>query len=131
MLDKGTINTLREAMDGLEHNQWSALPALARLSAAGQSVVIDRQASEQLGAPVVILRPAPTPPPGLTPRQSEVAKAVARGLSNAEIAAEQGIALATVKDHVHAILKRLDLARRTEIAAACHGHNPKATTRDP
>ena len=131
MLDNGTLDTLRDAMDGLEHDPWSALPALARLNAAGQRLVIDYASSEKLGTPVVILRPALTAPPGLTPRQNDIAKAIARGLSNAEIAREQGITIATVKDHVHAILTRLSLSRRTEIAAACHGHDPKASAPDP
>lgn len=129
-IDKDTARDLREAVKGLEQNLWAALPALARLDAAGKRVVIDREASQQIGTPVVILTRAPRAPEGLTRRQGEIALAIAQGLSNAEIAHARGIALATVKDHVHAILTRLALHRRTEIAAACHGHDPKATTPD-
>jgi DNA-binding NarL/FixJ family response regulator len=51
----------------------------------------------------------------LTARQLEVALLVERGLSNKQIARELTIELATVKNHVHGILDRLELSTRTEI----------------
>lgn len=53
----------------------------------------------------------------LTQRESEVSELVGRGLSNKEIASELGITVATVKNHVHNILTKLDLRRRGEVAA--------------
>ncbi len=53
----------------------------------------------------------------LTPRQREVLQLLAQGQSNQEIASELGIALATVKLHVNAILRGLRLRNRTEAAA--------------
>ena len=55
--------------------------------------------------------------PSLTSREREIAELVARGLSNKEIAGELRIQVATVKNHVHRILEKLDARRRSEIAA--------------
>ncbi len=121
MVSDAVASDLRDAMDGLSRDGWAGLPALARLNARGARVVIDMEASAHVGTPVVILREDLVRPEGLTPRQGEVALAVARGLSNAEIAAELGVSVATIKDHVHAILQRLGARRRGEISAACHG----------
>ncbi|MCU7722817.1 response regulator transcription factor [Actinoplanes sp. KI2] len=49
-------------------------------------------------------------------REREVALAVGRGRSNAEIARELHLALPTVKAHVSRILTRLDLNNRVQIA---------------
>jgi two-component system, NarL family, nitrate/nitrite response regulator NarL len=54
----------------------------------------------------------------LSPRQREIAHLIGRGLMNAEIALELGISVATVKDHVHAVLHRTGLRTRTQLAAA-------------
>lgn len=54
----------------------------------------------------------------LTPRELEVAKLVADGLTNAEIAAELVVALGTVKSHLANIQTRLGARNRVEIAAA-------------
>jgi DNA-binding NarL/FixJ family response regulator len=65
-------------------------------------------------------RPPPTtgvPPAaqGLTERELEVARAVARGLSNAQIARELYLGETTVKSHVANILAKLDLRDRVRI----------------
>ncbi|MGW3662119.1 response regulator [Streptomyces sp. NPDC005141] len=53
---------------------------------------------------------------GLNEREREVAVAVGRGSSNAEIAAELFMSVATVKTHVSRILAKLDLNNRVQIA---------------
>lgn len=53
-------------------------------------------------------------------REREVARAVGRGRSNAEIARELHLALPTVKAHVSRILTRLDLNNRVQIALLVH-----------
>lgn len=51
----------------------------------------------------------------LTPRESDVMKLVGQGLSNKEIALEIRLSVATVKNHVHSSLRKLDLRRRGEV----------------
>ncbi|MGW1955850.1 response regulator transcription factor [Streptomyces sp. NPDC001920] len=52
----------------------------------------------------------------LNDREREVAVAVGRGLSNAEIAAGLFMSVATVKTHVSRVLAKLDLNNRVQIA---------------
>jgi two-component system nitrate/nitrite response regulator NarL len=54
----------------------------------------------------------------MTPRQSEVAELVAFGLSNKQIARALGISPATVKCHVHEILTKLGVPRRSGVGWA-------------
>jgi len=56
----------------------------------------------------------------LTDREHEVALAVARGLSNAEIGQELYMSLPTVKTHVSRILTKLDAANRVQAAIVVH-----------
>lgn len=53
----------------------------------------------------------------LTPREMEVVELLEEGLSNKDIARALSISPATVKNHVHSILEKLELRRRGEIAA--------------
>jgi DNA-binding CsgD family transcriptional regulator/tetratricopeptide (TPR) repeat protein len=53
----------------------------------------------------------------LTAREFEVARLVAAGLTNAQIADELGIASKTVSAHVEHILAKLGMGRRAEVAA--------------
>lgn len=55
--------------------------------------------------------------PDLTPREAEVAALLELGLSNKQIARRLAIRLATVKNHVHNILEKLQVRRRGEAAA--------------
>jgi two-component system NarL family response regulator/two-component system nitrate/nitrite response regulator NarL len=56
----------------------------------------------------------------LTPRETEIAEAVAAGLQNKEIAEKLGIADGTVRIHVHNIFKKLGIQNRVELANRIH-----------
>lgn len=53
---------------------------------------------------------------GLTPREAEIARAAARGLSNREIAEGLGITERTVKAHLTVIFEKLNLRDRLQLS---------------
>jgi DNA-binding NarL/FixJ family response regulator len=57
---------------------------------------------------------------GLTPREHEVVLGIARGETNAEIAARLFMSVATVKAHITHILTKLAVTNRTQIALLAH-----------
>ena len=67
----------------------------------------------------------------LTPREREVLQLIEQGCSNQEIAAQLKIEIGTVKNHVHKILKKLNVRNRraavvyaTSVFAQSNGGNP-------
>ena len=61
---------------------------------------------------------ARSPVTRLTPRESQVMNLIADGLSNKQIARSLQIELATVKNHVHNILRKLDAQGRVQAVVA-------------
>ena len=59
----------------------------------------------------------------LTPRESQVLRLIAMGLSNQEIADSLDISVETVKEHVQNLLRKMSLNYRTQAAvwAIRHG----------
>lgn len=57
---------------------------------------------------------------GLTDREREVALAVGRGLTNADIAAELYLSVATVKAHLTHVMTKLGAGNRVQIAIRMH-----------
>jgi two-component system, NarL family, nitrate/nitrite response regulator NarL len=58
----------------------------------------------------------------LTARELEVLRLIEEGRSNKEIATALSIELPTVKNHVHRILEKLHVHRRSEAAARVRRH---------
>jgi DNA-binding NarL/FixJ family response regulator len=52
----------------------------------------------------------------LSPRELEVARAVGRGLANAEISAELHLSVATVKAHVSKVMEKVGVDNRVQVA---------------
>jgi len=52
----------------------------------------------------------------LTPREAEIARFVAEGLSNKQIARQASLSEATVKIHLHRAYKKLGIANRSTLA---------------
>lgn len=124
-LDPERLRRLRELIQESQPEPGNGLPLahLAELATETESlgrVTIDYRATSDLGFPLVVLQPGAKPADtlDLSPREIDVARLIAEGLSNKEIAQRLGIALLTVKDHVHRILDKTGLRNRAAIAAA-------------
>ncbi|MFT7433702.1 MAG: DNA-binding NarL/FixJ family response regulator [Alphaproteobacteria bacterium] len=57
---------------------------------------------------------------GLTPREEEILRHIAHGESNKGIARNLGVTEGTIKVHIKAILKKLDMNNRTQAAIYAH-----------
>jgi DNA-binding NarL/FixJ family response regulator len=93
------------------------LAAGIRVVAAGEALLAPSITKRLIQEFAHAAPPSPTPPPGLdelTARELEVFKLVARGLSNAEIAAELIVSETTVKTHVARVLMKLGLRDRVQ-----------------
>jgi DNA-binding NarL/FixJ family response regulator len=90
------------------------LPASIRQAVEG---TVYRAVDVQEAAPSSAARDA-----GLTPAEIRVLEALARGLSNKEIAKELWLTQQTVKFHLTNIYRRLDVANRTEAVRYAYQH---------
>jgi DNA-binding NarL/FixJ family response regulator len=94
-----------------------------RVIAAGEALLAPA-VTRRLIAEFARLRPQPPARPGrlreLTPRETEVLRLVAEGLSNAEIAARLVVTKETVKTHVSRVLAKLGLRDRGQAVVAAY-----------
>ncbi|WP_214404347.1 response regulator [Pseudonocardia lacus] len=126
-VDGYVYEALRAGASGflLKDTPPAGLVAGVRTVAAGESLLAPSVTRELIGRYAERLRPAPAADGGgplaeLTPREREVLRLVADGLSNAEIAAELVVAAETVKTHVSRILNKLDLRDRVQAVVLAH-----------
>jgi len=125
-VDAEVMEALAMVLEDLQKGPQSPIPprtikTLSALSMRGSRLRIDLEASRTLGAPLVTVFETPSDTEflaPLTPRQKEIALLLIDGKSNRDIAETCGISVATVKDHVHAILQRLNLPSRGAVMAA-------------
>lgn len=95
--------------------------AIATLDAMGATATADRARQELRQRGVLRVPPRPraatrSNPAGLTTRQLEVARLIANGLTNAELAQRLYISEKTADHHVSAILGKLGLSSRREVS---------------
>src|SRR5262245_28521015 len=104
-----SVDDLIQALDGVARGEllcspqtaatlWRRLAAFARGDGAGEHANL------------------------LTPREREIGTLLEAGLSNKEIAVRLGIEVATVKNHVHNVLEKLQVHRRAQAAARLQGY---------
>jgi DNA-binding CsgD family transcriptional regulator len=97
------------------------LPGRTHLPFAGDTHALLRAIRAGLGLPALEREVAPPP---LTPRQTEVARLVARGWSNRQIAEELVITERSAESHVERIRARLGFRSRSQVAAWYAASNP-------
>jgi DNA-binding NarL/FixJ family response regulator len=73
--------------------------------------------ADSVASPAAIPQQATALVEPLTPRETEVLRAMAQGWANKEIAAELGISEHTAKFHVASVLGKLNAATRAEAVA--------------
>ena len=119
-LDEYVVEALRAGASGflLKDAPPEELVAAVRVVAAGDALLSPAVTRRLLDRVVSRLPDRPEPPPDalaeLTERELEVLRLVARGLSNAEIAAGLVVSEATVKTHVSHVLQKLRLRDRVQ-----------------
>ncbi len=127
-MDTDDLIRLRSALAGVKGGALSRarLAELADVAPEGVTLTIDLDSEAILGQPLVVAqyRARPGADPcfdTLTPREREVAALVAAGLRNRDIALALDLALSTVKDHVHRVLRKSGLDGRAQVAAVWSG----------
>ena len=116
-LDEYVFAALRAGASGflLKDAPEDQLGAAIRVAAEGGSMFapsVTRRLIERFAGAGE--SPSPTALDELTPRELEVLRMLARGLSNSEIAAELVVSEHTVKTHVAHVLDKLDLRDRVQ-----------------
>jgi DNA-binding NarL/FixJ family response regulator len=82
----------------------------------GEALCSPRVAGNAFRRLARLSKTAGPPATGLSPRELEIVGLIDEGLSNKQIARRLVITVATVKNHVHNILEKLNVRRRTEAA---------------
>jgi DNA-binding NarL/FixJ family response regulator len=122
-LDEYVYDALRAGASGflLKDMRRSELVEAVRVVAAGEALLAPTVTRRLIADVVGRTRPASAPAPrtdprlaALTTRETDTLRQVARGLSNAEIAAELYVTEHTVKTHVSHVLTKLGLRDRVQ-----------------
>ena len=125
-LDEYVFDALRAGASGFLLKDATAEPALdaVRVVAAGDALlapgVTRRLISEFARIRPPAAAPAPSSLAALTPRETEVLRLVAEGLSNSEIAGRLIVTEDTVKTHVSRLLAKLGLRDRVQAVVTAY-----------
>jgi DNA-binding NarL/FixJ family response regulator len=125
-LDEYVYDALRAGAGGFLLKDVTAerLFDAVRIVAAGEALLAPT-VTRRLISEFARLRPQPDTPPtaalaALTPRETQVLRLVAEGLSNPEIAARLVVTEETVKTHVSRVLSKLGLRDRTQAVVTAY-----------
>jgi DNA-binding NarL/FixJ family response regulator len=125
-LDEYVFDALRAGASGflLKEATASQLYAAVRVVAAGDSLLAPGVTRRLISEFARISPPAAVPQPSalaaLTPRETEVLRLVAEGLSNIEIATRLTVTEDTVKTHVSRLLAKLGLRDRVQAVVTAY-----------
>ncbi|MGY4772987.1 response regulator [Kribbella sp. CWNU-51] len=116
--DDSVLSALRAGARGFLTKDADAesIGRALQAAAAGQSIVdaeVQRRLIEGAAAP----KPADPADTGLTPREIEVLRLIADGLSNTEIARRLVVSEATVKTHINHLFAKANLRDRAQAVA--------------
>ena len=116
--DRKTVEAaLRSGADGyiLKEMEDSRVIQSVKAVCAGVRVFGD-SVFEEMRRQIVPVRDNTVMVQGITPREREIMRCVARGMDNKEIAAELFLAEGTVRNHISRLLEKLKLKDRTQLA---------------
>jgi DNA-binding NarL/FixJ family response regulator len=124
-LDEYVYGALRAGASGylLKDVSPSGLVHAVRVAAAGESMLapsVIARMLDRFAAPPPVHAQLPPALAALSERERQVARLIARGRSNAEIAADLYLSEATVKTYVSRLLTKLDLRDRVQIAVLAY-----------
>jgi len=126
--DENVLRALRAGASGflLKDSPPGQIAEAIRRVAAGDPILspkITRRLMDRAAAEAGAQERARASLRTLSPREHDVVVAIARGRTNAEIAAELYMSVPTVKAHITHILTKLRLGNRTQIALLAHDAN--------
>jgi DNA-binding NarL/FixJ family response regulator len=129
-LDDRAAAAIRHGASGflLKDTTPTMLRDAIRTVHAGNAVLAPADLSALLDGQFVSRAPVPAVYLSLTDKEREVFAAVARGLSNTEIAGLIFASESTVKTHVGAVLRKLSLRDRVQIVVFAHEHGLAGTS---
>jgi len=135
-LDEYVFDALRAGASGFLLKDVTAehLFDAVRVVAAGEALLAPAVTRRLISEFARIRRPAPAAAApalaALTPRETEVLRLVAEGLSNPEIASRLVVTEETVKTHVSRVLAKLGLRDRTQAVVAAYESGLVVPARD-